>query len=428
MNNNTALLSTLTESEMYREYERAFSAATGLPLALRPRDAWQAPFRGKAKENSFCAMMAKKSASCAACLCMQERMGEAAENQAAVLKCHFGMMEAAVPVKLGSETIGYLSTGQVFTQMPTGRQVEKVVKAVRKLVPGVAPKAVREAYRNTRVMPRMQFLAITRLLQIFAGHLAIKSNQVVLARANAEPVAVVRAKAFIRENLQEDNRSLWDRESLICHLDLEYVNFDNPAYPFLNEERIFALQEPVVDTAEKLLASYGIHPLKLMTGRGYHLVWRIGRGSKAFDDLAAFGHVSPSLKRLYATELAPTGEHVTPGLGAAFAGLGMVMEFVAHGVKSRAAPRCEVPVELGAIETGGGPQGREMISVDITEYVSRLRIERARERLANPNVRISEIACEVGFQSLTHFNRVFRKIVGEAPTTFREKLSLPLAA
>ncbi|MGB8166214.1 MAG: hypothetical protein WCF18_01905 [Chthoniobacteraceae bacterium] len=170
----------------------------------------------------------------------------------------------------------------------------------------------------------------------------------------------------------ELNRSLWDRESLVCHLDIEYVNFDDPAYAFLNEERIFALQEPVVAAAESFLASLGICPLKLMTGRGYHLVWQISRKSRAFAELADLGHVPASLKLLYATERAPTGEHVSPELGAAFAGLGLIVEFVAQEVKRHAAPLCKVPVDLGAIETGGGPHGREMISIDITEYADPL--------------------------------------------------------
>ena len=42
--------------------------------------------------------------------------------------------------------------------------------------------------------------------------------------------------------------------------------------------------------------------------------------------------------------------------------------------------------------------------------------------LANPQIRISEIAYEVGFNSLTHFNRMFRKMTGESPTAYREKL------
>jgi AraC-like DNA-binding protein len=62
--------------------------------------------------------------------------------------------------------------------------------------------------------------------------------------------------------------------------------------------------------------------------------------------------------------------------------------------------------------------------LNFTEYVSRVRIESARNLLLNPNLRISEIAYQVGFQSLTHFNRVFKKVVGESPTEFRSKVHL----
>jgi ABC-type polar amino acid transport system ATPase subunit len=40
-----------------------------------------------------------------------------------------------------------------------------------------------------------------------------------------------------------------------------------------------------------------------------------------------------------------------------------------------------------------------------------------RVALDNERALVSEIAYEVGFQSLTHFNRVFKKIAGESPTT-----------
>jgi YesN/AraC family two-component response regulator len=62
--------------------------------------------------------------------------------------------------------------------------------------------------------------------------------------------------------------------------------------------------------------------------------------------------------------------------------------------------------------------------LNFTEYVSRVRIENAKNLLLNPNLRISEIAYQVGFQSLTHFNRVFKKVVGESPTNYREKIHL----
>ncbi|HRI12627.1 MAG TPA: AraC family transcriptional regulator [Verrucomicrobiota bacterium] len=65
---------------------------------------------------------------------------------------------------------------------------------------------------------------------------------------------------------------------------------------------------------------------------------------------------------------------------------------------------------------------RKVTGLTFTEFVSRTRIEKARNLLLNPNLRISEIAFEVGFQSLTHFNRVFKKVVGESPTQYRTHL------
>lgn len=64
---------------------------------------------------------------------------------------------------------------------------------------------------------------------------------------------------------------------------------------------------------------------------------------------------------------------------------------------------------------------KKVTGLNFTDYVSRVRVERAKNLLLNPNLRVSEIAYEVGFQSLTHFNRVFKKILGQSPTLYRNK-------
>jgi AraC-like DNA-binding protein len=60
--------------------------------------------------------------------------------------------------------------------------------------------------------------------------------------------------------------------------------------------------------------------------------------------------------------------------------------------------------------------------LNFTEYLSQVRVEKAKSLMPNPNLRISEIAYQVGFQSLTHFNRVFKRITGQSPTVYRTKL------
>jgi AraC-like DNA-binding protein/ligand-binding sensor protein len=57
-----------------------------------------------------------------------------------------------------------------------------------------------------------------------------------------------------------------------------------------------------------------------------------------------------------------------------------------------------------------------------THYVARARIERTKQMLLNPHTRISEAAYEAGFQSLSQFNRVFRRFAGESPTRYRARL------
>ena len=68
---------------------------------------------------------------------------------------------------------------------------------------------------------------------------------------------------------------------------------------------------------------------------------------------------------------------------------------------------------------------KKVTGINFTDYLSRVRIERAQNLLLNPNLRVSEIAFEVGFQSLTHFNRVFKKITGQSPTDYRGQLLVP---
>jgi AraC-like DNA-binding protein/ligand-binding sensor protein len=57
-----------------------------------------------------------------------------------------------------------------------------------------------------------------------------------------------------------------------------------------------------------------------------------------------------------------------------------------------------------------------------TDYVARVRLDDAKTQLLNPSRRISEVAYDVGFQSLTQFNRTFKRVFGQSPTEFRAHL------
>lgn len=56
---------------------------------------------------------------------------------------------------------------------------------------------------------------------------------------------------------------------------------------------------------------------------------------------------------------------------------------------------------------------------NFSEILNKVRIEKAKELLNNPALRIGEIAEEVGFVDMAHFSRVFKKIVGISANEYR---------
>ena len=62
---------------------------------------------------------------------------------------------------------------------------------------------------------------------------------------------------------------------------------------------------------------------------------------------------------------------------------------------------------------------KEVTGINFVDYIARQRFENARRLLADRRWRISEIAFEVGFQSLSQFNRVFKRLSGRSPTEYR---------
>jgi AraC-like DNA-binding protein len=62
---------------------------------------------------------------------------------------------------------------------------------------------------------------------------------------------------------------------------------------------------------------------------------------------------------------------------------------------------------------------KQVTGINFVDYVARARFEKARNLLLNSNRRISEIAFAAGFQSLSQFNRVFKKVSGKSPSAYR---------
>jgi AraC-like DNA-binding protein/ligand-binding sensor protein len=284
---NRQLVEKLTRSAIYRDYARAFSDTTGMPIALRAVEHWQPAMRGVANENPFCELMARSNRICAACLEVQRKLTRKIGDRSRTVTCFAGLSDSAVPIRVGDQLIGFLQTGQVLLNQPTKFRFDQTAKRLVDWGVNVDLRKVREAYFQTKVLTRKQYGAILRLLEIFGRHLSILSNQIALENSDAEPSVVTRAKEFIGRN----------QDSALC------------------------------------LAS------------------------------------------------------------------------VAKAVNTSTFYFCKL--------------FKRATGLTFTDYLARVRVEKAKALLLDRNRRVSEIAYEVGFQSLTHFNRVFRKLTGHSPSDYR---------
>jgi AraC-like DNA-binding protein/ligand-binding sensor protein len=292
----------LQKSEIYHDYQQAFQTATGLPLKLRAAGAFQAPLAGAKNVNAFCALMAARNQTCAACLQVQARVEAEAVKGPQTVECFAGLNDSLVPIRLGEKIVAYLQTGQVLFRPPTEKQFRAAMKQITQLVPGVDATELHAAFFQTRVLTRAHYEAMLRLLASFAQHLSIVANELMIKQSSSEPLAVTRARTFIADHLGEE-------------LSLEQVARAAAMSPFY-----------------------------------FCKVFKAGTG------------------------------------------------------------------------------------VTFTDYVARARVEKTKQLLLNPNTRVSEAAFEAGFQSLSQFNRVFRRIEGQTPSAYRDHLhngsgaALPFAA
>ncbi|HZL46259.1 MAG TPA: PocR ligand-binding domain-containing protein [Opitutaceae bacterium] len=280
----------LKASPIWREYEKAFADATGLPLGLRPVETFQFPLAGHKNENPFCALLAQTNKSCSACLQMQQEIAEAAKGGAQTLRCFAGLCDTAVPVRVGENLIAFLQTGQVFLHQPSKSDFSRVSRQLLEWGREIDVHRIEEAYFQTRVIPKRQYESIVRLLVIFSQHLAALSNQLMVREETAEAPMVARARSYITDHQSEE----------------------------------LSLKE------------------------------------------------------------------------------------VARAVNTSAFYFCKM--------------FKQATGLTFTDYLARVRVEKVKNLLLNPHKRISEAAFEAGFQSLSQFNRVFKKIEGLSPSDFRDQL------
>jgi AraC-like DNA-binding protein/ligand-binding sensor protein len=284
------LMRHLSRSQIFKDYEQAFSEAVGLPLNIRAHHSWSPAHHGKTDHDSFAAILARFNQARAACLRAQADASQESPSTTRTVTWFAGLSESAVPVYVGDHILGFLETGEVMLKNPTKKHFASITRQLRAWGYRTDWKQLERAYFRSCVLSPVRYRAMLRLLSLFAQHLSILSNQLVVRREKDESTNMTRARQFIEDHQAE--------------------------------------------------------PLSL---------GRIARVA--------------NISRHYFCKMF-----------------------------------------------------KKATGMNFTDYLSRVRVEKSKTLLLNPNSRISEAAFACGFQSMTNFNREFKRIVGRSPTKFREAL------
>lgn len=67
---------------------------------------------------------------------------------------------------------------------------------------------------------------------------------------------------------------------------------------------------------------------------------------------------------------------------------------------------------------------KQQTGLNLSEFVQNVRLERARLQLADPEIRINDIAASLGYGSASNFARSFKKLTGQAPQEYRDALQV----
>lgn len=175
------------------------------------------------------------------------------------------------------------------------------------------------------------------------------------------------------------SRSLWDTRDLLFVVDLDHQNIDVPSAPFTHPAGVFVTLEPTYRATRRVLADLGLPALDLMTGRGYHFTGRIPLAHPVVDLLAG---LVPETPPWYATLEARRPPGVTAPMterhARAWAGLGLLIEYVAQQVMQESSHASPIPVVTNGAIVGRGAAGRECVSIDFSHVGDPLDVRHVR--------------------------------------------------
>ena len=418
-----APLSELLEMPRVVEWFNHFSALTG--LAVRLTDAQgrtvAASDRDVAPQCPLCERVRERAEGCRRCAEDVVEAGREAQRWGTpfYFECWLGLIEWAVPVVVEDRLVGILVCGQALMTELDEVLRDEIERACVQL--GLAEGDAREAMgaiaaigpQRSRAAAEMLQLIADRLNRQGAGRREDRRRRIEEQRRIAEAIHGHKARA------EGDAYPIQIERQLVTHVCLgevarakEILNDLLGAIFFRDMGHNEALKARLIElltVLSRAAVEAGGDPEDILGANLEHLQ-QLSRGRSPEEMggvvIQALNRFTDGVYRTRNTEqmrvlgraLAYIREHADAPISA---------DDVARAIHKNASTLRKLM--------------REQLGMTFSDYVNRMRVERAIEVMKDPGRSLAQVAVEVGFYDQSHFGKVFRQVTGYTPALYRKR-------
>jgi two-component system response regulator YesN len=408
----------------------AFSTATGIPLKLldsKGRELWSSDLHKRSA--FFCRLLHPHGNGTKKCKTAHKKAGKesARWGEAMIGQCCHFIMQITAPVMYDGKMAGYLVASPFLLIDPSELQTEEI-----SFIPRSGGKAMRlkkalsaipivkdaEANRAAQILfqladrlshPDLGCLLKVREIQELQGKIADEIRDLKTLDRELNPSSLIKLSYEQEKEIIAKIR-LGDRVGakeilyrLLAILLTQYIeNFDLLKISIL--ELIMILTRAAVEAGTKIEEVLGIRyrfitELSSIKDQENLCIWVVQLLEKLMDGI-------------YETRHAKNYQRLKEALDFIDANWGNALT-----VEQIAKEVCLSPSRLSHII-------KSELGTTLGNYISKVRIDRAKILLEGRELSISQIALEVGFPDQSYFTKVFKKVERCTPKIFRQNLSL----
>ncbi|HBE01541.1 MAG: hypothetical protein A2096_05075 [Spirochaetes bacterium GWF1_41_5] len=178
--------------------------------------------------------------------------------------------------------------------------------------------------------------------------------------------------------------------------------------PFFRNDKVFENKIHIADADFQRILAAGFHLVHYFSRLFAHPSERINELIKSFffsllhSVLLEYRRIIPHLSREYST-------------------VQSILNFISENLYEN------ITLDAVAVKTGLSKFYisaifNRMIGYSIPDYINQKRIDKAKELLSGTNYSIIRIACEIGYNNISYFHRIFKSLTGSTPSDFRKKI------